>query len=1223
MSSSTSNNAAMQESSGQEQQLVVRYTDEQQAAITMRELSVAISAGAGCGKTFVLTERFLAALSHDGPPAGESLEEGLVADEVLGDGPADTTASPLHRVVAITFTERAAREMRDRIREKLYARERAATDQREAALWQRLIRDLDAARISTIHSFCTSLLRGHAVEAKLDPQFSVLDQTEADTLLTETIDDALREMLAIQRPDVLELVYHYQIQGLRERLRGLILSATQTELIAWHEKSVDEVISLWQAFHKQEVLPAALREVAESDNARRVLLLLAEAAEQNEKVLAVRGTLEDLLRNLTTSSNPAGDLEVIHETAKVAKVGSKKAFADPNDYDDYKASCERLRKTITKQATLVDFDVDAARPAAELGKQLLAVTLSVRQEYEERKRSQAQLDFNDLLERTHRLLTGPDSEAICRKIGGQIDLLMVDEFQDTDPVQDELVRRLCGDDLATGKLFFVGDFKQSIYRFRGAQPEVFKKLQEQIPDRGRLPLSRNFRSQPAILEFVNALFHDAFGGDYAYVPLQPSRAQVTPRPAIEFLWTHAERATVKGNTRKARQEEADWIARRIRKLIDEETPLVYVDDDSPPRPVRPGDVALLFRALSDVDIYEQALREHNLDYYLVGGHAFYAQQEIFDLVNLLRAIASTCDTVSLAGVLRSPFFGLTDETLFWLAQHRAGLYGGLFDPQVSEQIRDDQLRQVQFAARTLRYLEEQKDRLPVARLIGEAIARTGYDAVLLTEFLGERKLANLHKLIQLARNFDRIGSFGLPEFITQLTEFVARQPKESPAATQVEDTDVVRLMTIHQAKGLEFPVVVVPDMNRQGAGHGETVAFNQQLGVLVQPAADKSSSAKSTATAITGMDLHRHCDAIAEEAERSRLFYVAATRAADYLMLSSSVEDLASPKSSWLKQLAARFDLETGEMLGELPEGYRTPEVTITTQRPELARRGKSTERRRLKSVLEETHQRLQDDGNRVPGHAAAIAPNSAERREFSFSQLRRQLAQKSKAQKSKTVESITAEAHADFEDDYKDADAEAARSEGALLGTLVHNVLAEDLGKAPPSADVLAAVERHATGLEIPIGPLREEAAELISRFLETGVAAAIANAAEVHREVEFVLRWPPDAEASTLRTQIRGFIDCLYRDAAGDWHVVDYKTNRTTAEGVSEVAARYEMQMLLYALAAEQAIGIAPSSLTLCFLRPGVEQTIPYDEEGRRRLHEFVDEAIATASSPTTQHD
>ncbi len=208
---------------------------------------------------------------------------------------------------------------------------------------------------------------------------------------------------------------------------------------------------------------------------------------------------------------------------------------------------------------------------------------------------------------------------------------------------------------------------------------------------------------------------------------------------------------------------------------------------------------------------------------------------------------------------------------------------------------------MEFAAKTLGDLRAMKDRMPIARLITEAIDRTAYDAVLLAEFLGERKLANLYKLIEQARSFDQSGIFTLSDFITQLAEFVARQPDEPLAATQSETMDVVRLMTIHQAKGLEFPVVVVPDIARPQRGPGASAAFTPELGPMVKD--DEAT---------VGYDLFSLADREEAEAEIVRLLYVACTRAADYLVLSSGLDKPGEIKGPWMELLSRRFDLFTG-----------------------------------------------------------------------------------------------------------------------------------------------------------------------------------------------------------------------------------------------------------------------------------------------------------------------
>jgi hypothetical protein len=349
------------------------------------------------------------------------------------------------------------------------------------------------------------------------------------------------------------------------------------------------------------------------------------------------------------------------------------------------------------------------------------------------------------------------------------------------------------------------------------------------------------------------------------------------------------------------------------------------------RPVQAGDVVLLFRAMTNVELYEAALRHYGLDYYLVGGRAFFAQQEIYDLLNLLRALENPQDAVSLAGTLRSPFCCLSDETLYQLARQPHGLWHGLNDEQAHLTLTAEQRGRVERAARQLNEWRSVKDCLPIAGLLNRAFADSGYDAATQFEFLGDRKLANLWKLIDLARTFDRSGLFGLAEFIARLGDLVRSQPREEQAATQPENADVVRLMTIHQAKGLEFPVVFLPDMAATGGGSHLPVAhWDARLGCVVRPPNEEEPPFGDF-----GWKLWQAGETVEEWREELRTLYVACTRAEDYLVLSTALKPNLRSEGSWMRLLAERFDLHTGSCLiaGLPPE--QVPQIRVTdTLRP-------------------------------------------------------------------------------------------------------------------------------------------------------------------------------------------------------------------------------------------------------------------------------------------------
>ena len=331
-----------------------------------------------------------------------------------------------------------------------------------------------------------------------------------------------------------------------------------------------------------------------------------------------------------------------------------------------------------------------------------------------------------------------------------------------------------------------------------------------------------------------------------------------------------------------------------------------------------------------------------------------------------------------------------------------------------------------------------KDRVPIAQLLQEALARTGYDAVLLAEFLGQRKLANLRKLIDQARSFDESGIFTLDDFITQLSQFIARQPDEPLAATHPETVDVVRLMSIHQAKGLEFPVVVVADLDRPRRGPMERVAFTPQLGPMVKDPRGQ---------AVGGYDLYRLSESDEEQAELVRLLYVATTRAADYLILSAGLAAPESAKGPWTELLYRHFDPLTGLARDERAQRVAGEGDHADCRRWPGSPWARGAARHRAADPSRRRSRWPPQEADAVPKYLAAVPPDAAGRREYSFSRLSGGL-----------------HAHAAATPDAADEDDEPggrATLDPLGLGTLVHAVLAE-IDLARPD-DAAALVRRHA----------------------------------------------------------------------------------------------------------------------------------------------------------------
>jgi ATP-dependent helicase/nuclease subunit A len=1149
-------------------------TLEQRDAVDTRDVSVALSAGAGCGKTHVLTARYISHLD-----------------------PESTDAGRLGQLVAITFTDAASREMRSRIRQACYDRLMEETDRDRQDYWLRLVRELDTARVSTIHSFCTALLRAHAAEAGLDPTFGVLEEGEAEVLRLGVMDDVLRARLESQDDDALDLAAAFGLSRLKEQIDVLMSRRHEQTFDKWlatpeeFAARLDEMVAAWKACYDRDAFGNCLREIAERAPIDDILNLLRRVTPGPEKFVAATSALMDLLPRLSKCELSSEELQSVCQWAMVKGVCGSKDWPSAAEYDNYKELCAALRAAI-KDHQALPWDEPAARDVAALGLKLLRLTGAVADEYQARKDGLGKLDFDDQLALAHRLLTDPKNAALRAELSAELQLLLVDEFQDTDPLQIELVKIVCGEGFDAGRLFFVGDFKQSIYRFRGAQPPEFLKLRGQVPEAGQLPLTLNFRSQPGILDFVNALFCDEFA---EYERLRPHREGAAGEPAVEFLWaiTPGKNSNSKGAREAARREEARAIVRRLRELVDpssNEMPIV-IKDTGERRRARPGDIAILFRALSDVRLYEEALRDQGLDYYLVGGHAFYAQQEIYDVLNLLRSVNSAADEVSLAGVLRSPFFALADETLFWLVDSAGSLNAGLLGEKLPPQLSAEERRKAAAAAATLAHLRAVKDCVPIAALLGEALECTGYDAVLVGEFLGDRKLANLHKLLEQARAADA-GVIDLGGFITQLAEFISQPPKEPLASTCPETADVIRLMTIHRAKGLEFPLVVVPDLDRPPLLMPPVAALDAELGPLVEPLRDDEREPTAT-----GMGLFAARENSAELDERKRLLYVAVTRAADYLMLSSSLEDYAKPKSDWMKLLARRFDLATGALVAELPEDYGRPSVRAHAMPAADREPGGRSRGPDILKMLDEARRLAAAGDGIVPREVGPIPVDHAARRQFSVSLLSGQL-----VPTDEPVEPIAASDR---------AQSPAAMIDPIGFGLLVHDVLARiDFDDSAGTAQWC----EHLAPLYVVhnVEAAARSAGELIERFVKSHSGRQLVAAAGLDREVDFLLAWPP-GHTNGDGVYIQGVIDFLYRDADGHWRLADYKTNEVSAADVPRLASRYAMQMYVYAMAAERALGQPLAELALHFLRPGVTHVLPWNDAARRAAIEMVNEAIA----------
>ncbi|MEX0725051.1 MAG: 3'-5' exonuclease, partial [Planctomycetaceae bacterium] len=677
-----------------------------------------------------------------------------------------------------------------------------------------------------------------------------------------------------------------------------------------------------------------------------------------------------------------------------------------------------------------------------------------------------------------------------------------------------------------------------------------------------------------------------------------------------------------------REREADWIARRIRELLDDSTPRVRERDpvggEMKLRPVQPGDIVLLFRGLTNVAVYEEALRRWGLDYYLVGGRAFYAQQEIYDIVNLLSYVDDADDFVSLVGALRSPFFSLSDDTLLALSQQPGG-WETFVTQSVPEDLPDDQREQVQHAKDVFRELTAFKDRLSLVELMQAAFELTGYDASLLHEFLGKRKLANLRKLVDLARSFDQAGVFTLKDFVQRLRTAVEDETDEEFAALHAEQTQILRLMTIHQSKGLEFPVVFVAQMNWQPRGGRSQVYFHPEFGALLSRTTQIGELPKSIA-----QHMHAHHEQKEDASEVIRLLYVAMTRAADHLVLSAGFRQppqWENKLSPWMSLLRERFDLSTGlpagdPYLGQFLKGEATaddapittpaiPEIKVHLHAPEAKRPNERESTALRPSQFAEVA--AQSEPAAFPALYGPVTVTANATGEYSVSAIET-------AYPLPLTEAASA-SNAKLFDEKTDGDESEPLLPATELGTAMHLALEWiDFECREPLAELVGRI--FATQIPQPSAEIAHAVTRRLNVLHQSALWTELQQSRQCWRELDFLLTWPiSKANDPAAADVIRGTIDCLYESAAGELIVRDYKTIPWNRPPDAAGLTHYAIQLGLYAFAVQQMFGRLPDRVELVFLgRRATQQSFTPTSGDLSHIARQVDAAITQlrAGSP-----
>ena len=1066
-------------------------TEEQRGIVAERGRDVIVTAGAGSGKTRTLVERYLS---------------------LLGD-------HRIPEIAAVTFTDAAAAEMRDRVRREVLARPELT---RHRA-------DLDQAAIGTIHSLCSQILREHPVEAEIDPAARVLSDDEAEFETITACVDALEAAADADDHRALAL-REIGVFALTNRLPQMV--ARRDEVANAYEALPGSAPASW-AEHVRTLLDSMCGEAVEEARPR-----LAEWASWLKSAHAGPGEdalSERLADALASLGDPAqGGWKALLDRAidAGAKIKLQGGRAENWAYplEEVKDKLRRLRDAARRLEKIPRWN-EHDGVALEALASLRSLFEDACARYAARKREMAALDYLDLEVEAARMLRS--HPGVAAEYRSRFRHLMVDELQDTNPSQIALLDLLSdGGGASPGpERFFVGDVKQAIYRFRGSDVRHFTRLLREIEARGAVhALARSFRAHDSLVQTLNVLFQAVFGEprEEYEAPMQEMTGRGPGPSALPHLVVLPVSDQTPQGARTAdvdrRRVEADAVAAEAASLLKGGVD-VWDRGEARLRPARASDIAVLLRRLTNVHLFEQALESRGVPYRTPAGAGFFTRQEVLDLTNLLGWLAEPDDAVALAGALRSPLFMIDDQSLLALRSAGPDLVKALRDPP------EGVLREARpFCQRAAEVLDELRRAAPFSApdaLLESALALTGFEASWAPLQGGDQALANIRKLVGLART---LSDHSLDQLVTYL-----RRRRDELAAREgqavLDESDAVRLLTVHGAKGLEFPIVFVPEAHLLSRGSYEAVSWRAEEGISLTLARETGAAGSRRRPGFYSYLLAR--DQAEEAAEHKRLFYVAATRAADRLYLSG---DEAGRGDGWLGSA-----LDAIGTAG--PEGVEIrPSIPVD-----------------LNAI------------SRRPAPAAVAVPSEDEERE-----LMPALVARPRVIPLRSSTPVTA---------LRDPAALRAFGRhgdglGLLRGSLAHRAIEVwfTTGERPslvPLAGTLddGVDEQDAARLASEVDAMldRLDASPLAATLREPGTRAFF----------ELPFSWDWDG------APVHGTIDLAYE--SGDaWRIIDFKTDDVRGGALVEAAAPYLPQLALYAAALERATGRRPEA-GLLFLRTG----------------------------------
>lgn len=1129
----------------------MRYTPNQKKAHDVNR-HIGVTAGAGSGKTEVLANRYLKIL----------LESNV----------------SVRNVAAITFTEKAAAELKLRVLKKI--EEKTASSAGNDLLLSKLAtvrEEFTAAPISTIHEFCARILREYPVKG-VGSGFEVLQGIDQWLILRDNVDSTLRSIANRSRGDETRetLAELLRVFGRRklERIFGELLNhreAANRLAESLYSKADEQILAAWDQLLGEE-LARSLRERFPIDQWLKSLKAVLEVA-QGRNASRVR----DLTTRLEHAESASEMLPILSEilpliltrTGSIAKQHFLGKGIETSAVDGDIRFLIEAAEHFQSFGALTDDDAFLIRVTHPL----LAIYNQIHDRYENHKLRHGVLDFDDLQIEAKNLL---DDDAVRRRLARRYAYIMIDEFQDTNSLQYSIIEPLVSE-FKSGNLFVVGDQKQSIYGFRDADVRIFRQtlsrmtahqagitsefvwetetLQTDVSEReGDIRLHEAFRFLRNVVGFVNLVFGQIMGDG----KLNEFEVEYEPLIMGRRSESHGDVELLIG--REPEPQENELIAARIRNLIQSKEP-VWDGDAKEPRPIRYGDIAILIRSRTRLPEIESALIQARIPYRVASGIGFYQRQEIYDMCNYLQFVDDSTNDVALVGILRGPFFSISDAELYEISQHSAH---GSFWERVKGYVADtgmfaeqDSGRQAEatasdllnYACDTLEKHLKIGRRLPIATFIRRIVNDTGMIGTLSVGLSGGQRWANYQKLLAIAREFDKSEFSDLSGFIERLNLLIGEEDREGQASVESSE-DVVQVMTVHSAKGLEFPAVILPYLSRKFKFDQEPF-IDDEIGIGFSPANPEKSYESSQPSITAAIRKRQAQKTIAEE---KRLLYVAATRARDRLILSGSVNSSGEPpRNSWFRWILDALDL-TKTPIGSqikipvtieiLTEDSRTSvsfdlPIRIFQSLGEMSLSGEAPTPSLPRVDFPEIHIE--------PVNGAPTGENLSVPQLLSYAHCPTKFYLKHRLRLSDTdmLRSPNDESYsADFDDNPRDC--------------AVRRVLAELRTSADCNQDLSALIS--AVVSSAPDQPAEDEVARHVNHFLNADLGRLALAAGESRCEQEI--------HALLGNHVVHGVVDRLFKDADGLWQIIQYETGQFAASEIETRIDFYRPKLELYAM-------------------------------------------------------